>query len=81
MTRDEFYEHMRAASEGAAILGDVNRIEAANKETFSNAADLLLARGVLTEHRQDAVDAKGKPKERERVLVPADSPLPLERLR
>lgn len=81
VTRDEFYAQMAAAFEGAAILGDVTRSEAANNTTFSNAADLLLARGVLTEHRRDVLDKKGKAKRQERVLVPVASPEPLERLR
>jgi glycerol-3-phosphate O-acyltransferase len=80
-TRDEFYAQLGAAFECAAILGDAPRSEAANNTTFSNAADLLLARGVLTEHRRDVLDKKGKTKRQERVLVPVESREPLEQLR
>lgn len=81
VTRDEFYTRMAAAFEGAAILGDIPRGEAANSTTFSNAADLLVKRGVLSEHRREILDKKGKPKGQQRVLVPIESPAPLERLR
>ena len=89
VTRDDFYQRVAVAFEGASILGRVSRREAANSTTFSNAVDLLLARGVLTEHRRDVLDKKGKdkkskkgkPKRQERVLVRVDDSLPLSSLR
>lgn len=79
--RKEFYEHLSAAVESAGILGDVNRTEAANATTYSNATDLLISRGVLIEHHTDVFDKKGRPKGQERVLEVVLDPEPLNRLR
>ena len=91
VTRAEFYDRVSEAFEGASIIGNVRRREAANTTTFSNAVDLLLHRGALTEHRRDVPDKKGrsaavrekkgKPKRQERVLTRAEDPEALRALR
>ena len=81
MTRQEFYDRISRAAEGAEMLGDIRRIESANQTTYSNAADVLIARGVLTEHRRDVFDKKGKPKGQERLVARVEDPASLERLR
>ncbi|MFT5442361.1 MAG: glycerol-3-phosphate O-acyltransferase [Myxococcota bacterium] len=81
VTRKEFYARIGSAFEGAALLGEATRSEAANDTTYSNATDLLLARGVLTEQRRDRVDKKGKPRGQDRVLEAVGSEVPLAGLR
>ncbi|MDP6979613.1 MAG: 1-acyl-sn-glycerol-3-phosphate acyltransferase [Myxococcota bacterium] len=81
MTRKDFIKRMGTAYESASMLGEARRVEAANDTTFSNAADLLISRGVLVERSRDVLDKKGKPKGQERVLVPAEDPAPLAKLR
>jgi glycerol-3-phosphate O-acyltransferase len=93
ITRADFFAEVTEAFEGASIIGKVTRREAANDTTFSNAVDLLIQRGVLTEHRRDVQDKKGrkggskgsdkkgKPPRQERVLAGAEDQEPLKALR
>lgn len=81
VSRKEFYTHLASAVEGAGILGEMNRTEAANTTTYGNATDLLINRGVFVEHQTDVFDKKGRPKGKERVLEVVVDRKPLQALR